>query len=72
MLIQLFIFILLVVLGTMMSLGKWSFLIAGYNTMSKEEKERYDETALCKFMGKFMFVVAFCFLLMVLSQVFAI
>ena len=32
---------LFILLGTMLSLGKWSFLIAGFNTMSKEEKENY-------------------------------
>lgn len=31
--------------------GKGSFLIAGYNTASKEEKERYDEKKLCRVMG---------------------
>jgi len=33
-------------------LGKGSSLIAGYNTMSKEEKAKYDEVAMCKFVGK--------------------
>lgn len=32
-------------------MGKGSFLIAGYNTASKEEKARYDEKKLCKVMG---------------------
>lgn len=27
-------------LGIMLSLGKWSFLIAGFNTMTKEEKRK--------------------------------
>lgn len=31
--------------------GKGSFLIAGYNTASKEEKQRYDEKKLCTVMG---------------------
>ena len=34
--------------------GKGAFLIAGYNTMSKEEKEKYDAKALCRFMGKIL------------------
>ena len=60
---------LFILLGTMLSLGKWSFLIAGFNTMSKEEKENYDVLSLCKFMGKFMFIIALCISLFVLSDI---
>ncbi|WP_297637421.1 DUF3784 domain-containing protein [uncultured Clostridium sp.] len=60
---------LFILLGIMLSLGKWSFLIAGFNTMSKEEKENYDVLALCKFMGKFMFVIVLCISLCVLSDI---
>ena len=60
---------LFILLGTMLSLGKWSFLIAGFNTMSKEEKENYDVLSLCKFMGKFMFMISFCISLFVLSDI---
>lgn len=31
--------------------GRGAFLIAGYNTASKEEKEQYDEKKLCRTMG---------------------
>ena len=31
-----------VVLGLLIKYAKWYFLIAGYNTMPKEEKENYD------------------------------
>ena len=34
-------------------------MIAGFNTMSEEEKEKYDTVALCKFMGKTMFALSF-------------
>ena len=61
---------LFILIGTMLSLGKWSFLIAGFNTMSKEEKEKYDVISLCKFMGKLMFMVAFCISLFTLSDIF--
>ena len=57
-----------VILGVILSLGKGAFLIAGYNTSSKEEKAKYDEKALCKFMGKSMFVLAFCVFLWELSE----
>jgi hypothetical protein len=42
--------------------------LSGYNTSSKEEKAEYDEKALCKFMGKSMFVFAFCVFLWGLSE----
>lgn len=61
---------LFIILGIMLSLGKWSFLISGFNTMTKEEKKKYDVIYLCKFMGKFMFIIAFCITLFVLSDVF--
>jgi Ca2+-dependent lipid-binding protein len=47
--------------------GKGAFLIAGYNTSSKEKKEKYDEKALCKFMGKIVFSFTACFLIMAIS-----
>ena len=50
-------------LGIILSMEKCSFLIAGYNLMSREKKERYDERALCRFAGKLMFFLAFCMLL---------
>ncbi|MPQ45366.1 DUF3784 domain-containing protein [Clostridium tarantellae] len=61
---------LFIFIGIMLSLGKWSFLIAGFNTMSKEEKQKYDVISLCKFMGKFMFVIAFSISLFILSDIF--
>ena len=43
--------------------GKGAFLIAGYNTASKEEKTKYDEKALCRFVGLLLIVISFCMLL---------
>ena len=60
---------LFILLGTMLSLGKWSFLIAGFNTMTQEEKKKYNIISLCKFKGKFMFIIAFCITLFVLSDI---
>lgn len=51
--------VLFIILGVVFSLGKGAFLIAGYNTLSKEEKSKYNENELCKFMGKSMFAFAF-------------
>lgn len=47
----------LIILGYLIGYKKWSFLIAGYNTSSKEEKEKYDEDALCRAMGKLLFLL---------------
>jgi len=44
--------LLLVIMGVFMLFGRGSFLIAGFNTMSEEEKNKYDRTALCKLVGK--------------------
>lgn len=54
-------------LGIILSMGKCSFLIAGYNTLSREKKEQYDERALCRFTGRLMFFLAFCMLISIIS-----
>ena len=65
--IQLGMILLFLLLGVVFSLGKGAFLIAGYNTASRAEKARYDEKALCRFMGKLMFVLAGCQAVMALG-----
>ena len=47
----------LALLGCLIKYGKVAWLIAGYNTSSKEEKEKYDVEALCRGVGHFMFVL---------------
>ena len=42
--------LLFVILGIAFSLGRGENLLAGYNTMSKDQKARYDARALCRFM----------------------
>ncbi|MGL6187328.1 MAG: DUF3784 domain-containing protein [Clostridium chrysemydis] len=37
--------------------------------MSKDQKEKYDVLALCKFMGKIMFLIAFSISLFILSDI---
>jgi len=59
--------ILLIVLGIVFISGKGSSLIAGFNTMSPEEKDKYDTVALCKFMGKMMFALSFSMLFWIFS-----
>lgn len=62
------IIVLFIILGVVFFRGKGAFLIAGYNTSSKAEKEQYDKTALCKFMGKLMFALAACWVLVALGS----
>lgn len=50
--------LIFVILGLILSRGRGAFLISGFNTFSKEEREKYDQKALCRFMGKVMFAEA--------------
>lgn len=46
---------LAIIVGSIFLLmGKGSFLIAGYNTMPKEERDKYDKKGLSRFMGKIL------------------
>lgn len=56
------------VFGVFLLNGKGAFLIAGYNTMPKEEKAKYDVAALTKFMGKMMFALSFSMVFWVVSD----
>ncbi len=56
--VHLLIALLFLLLGYLIKYLKWSWLIAGYNTSSKEERAKYDRDALCSFMGSFLFVLA--------------
>ncbi len=51
--------LLFIALGIYLLQGKGGWLIAGYNTMPKEDKEKYDEAALCKATGKLVLAIAF-------------
>lgn len=42
------------IFGIIVRVFKASFLIAGYNTASKEAKERYDEEKLTRFVGNLL------------------
>jgi hypothetical protein len=48
----------LIVMGIFLKKGKGSFLIAGYNTMPKKERLKYDEPALCRFVGRLLIFIA--------------
>lgn len=62
--------LVMLICGLFLFQGKGSWLIAGYNTSSEEEKSKYDKMKLCKSMGIFCaglsimlcIVAFFCFL----------
>jgi len=51
--------ILFIVLGILIKYFKLYFLIAGYNTMSKEKKEQYDIEGVASVFRNAMFGMAF-------------
>lgn len=57
---------LFAVLSVLLISGRGSSLIAGYNTASKEEKEKYDEKKLCKVVGYGMAVITILLLVIAL------
>ena len=54
--------LLFLVLGLVFISGRGAFLIAGYNTMSKAKKEKYNEKALCRFVGWLLIAMIPCLL----------
>ena len=62
------IFIIFAVLSIVLLLGHGSWFISGYNTVSKEEKEKYNEKKLCRTMGVGMSVITLLILTMELLE----
>lgn len=50
--------IMLAIFSLCLLAGKGSFLIAGYNTSSKEKKQRYEKKRLCRVVGSGMGILA--------------
>lgn len=50
--------IIFILLGALIKYGKFYFLIAGYNTMSKEEKENYNIEGIATLFRNVMFGMA--------------
>ena len=48
----------MLVIGILLYGGKAGFLLAGYNTMSREEKAKWDEKRLLRFSGKCIIVLS--------------
>ncbi|MAP54905.1 DUF3784 domain-containing protein [Altibacter sp.] len=61
-----FVALLFIALGILIKYGKAYGLIAGYNTMSKEEKARYDIIGIATLFRNVMFTMAAIILLGVL------
>jgi hypothetical protein len=55
--------IIFIVLGILIKYGKMYWLIAGYNTMPKEEKEKYDIKGIANLFGNVMFGMALIIIL---------
>ncbi len=54
--------VLFLILGFCFCRGKGSWLIAVYNTASRERKQKTDVGKLTRFMGRLMFLFAGCWL----------
>lgn len=65
-----FIFFLLIGLGVVLRSGRGSFLISGYNMLSQEQKAKYDEKALCRFVGNMLFVIALFLIFAVIGGIY--
>lgn len=72
MVIMLLVIGLFIAFGIVLINGKGAYLIAGYNTMSREEKAKYDTVALCKFMGKMMFALSISMVFWAVSEAYEI
>lgn len=48
----------LFLIGALIKYKKVTWLISGYNTAPKKEKEKYDVEKLCRYTGNFIFVLA--------------
>ena len=59
--------LLFLILGVVFLSGRGAFLIAGYNTMSKERKSQYNEKALCRAVGVMMLGMSLALVLLQLS-----
>jgi len=57
-----------IIFAIILSKGKGSSILAGYNTMSDSEKAQYDEVALCKFIGKIMYGISFSIIIFAVSE----
>ena len=62
------VFVIFAVLSIVLLSEHGSWVISGYNTASKEEKEKYDEKKLCRTMGIGMSIISILILIMGLFE----
>lgn len=62
------VFAVFLILSIVLLTGRGSWLIAGYNTASEEEKSKYDEKKLCRITGAGMLVITVMVLIMELGK----
>ena len=62
------VFVIFAVLSIVLLSGHGSWVISGYNTASKEEKEKYEEKTLCRTMGIGMSIISILILIMGLFE----
>lgn len=67
--VHIYMVMLLILLGYLIKYKQWSWLIAGYNTSSKKEKEKFDTAALCNGVGNFLFILAGILLIAALGHI---
>lgn len=61
-------FFLFLIISVILISGHGENLIAGYNTSSKEEKEKYNAKKLCRVVGIGMAVITVMILIMAIGQ----
>lgn len=62
------VFAIFVIMTIFLLTGRGSGLIAGFNTMSEEEKQKYDEKKLCRGMGIGFLIIDVVILIMLLGE----
>ena len=67
--VHIFIGLLFILFGLLFMRGTGVFLLNGYNRLSQEKQDSYDEKALSRFMGKICFALAISWFMMALSDV---
>ncbi len=67
-----FILLLLIGIGSVLRAGKGAFLISGYNMLSQKDKEKYNEKALCRFVGNMLYVIALLLFFVVIGAIYKI
>lgn len=61
---------LLIIAALFLLNGKGAFLIAGYNTLSKARKAKYDEKILCRAVAWLLLALAFCLVILQIGTCF--